>query len=422
MSQIIYSSGTRKSIRQSVGINSGHMLTGTATANGTATTLIDTYTLSPFALDEIKGRQIQINSAATTAAAVGEKAFINSFNPITCQATLYSTLTNAIKSTQEYEMWDKGITIEKVNNLINDCIISVTDEALQEKTDTTIATEYDKYEYPIPTGFVGIYSVERVSKIAMGETLSDCDSEWTGGTNATVSLDTEIMRTGSACNKIVVASGATTNEIIAHKTITSADCSNYDTIEFWFRSSVALSAADYAFCLDNTAACASPLETISLPAITANTWTKVQLTMANPVSDTGIVSIGLKQVVDKNALTICIDEVKILKAASRVFTEIPTNYWSVNKDDFTFKLTSEGLSSCGADAVLRLSGYSKPATLTDDTTASVIDPDFLVSMATARLLSADKDKVSQVSFYLAQAEKRKANLRTPVNPNTRMVI
>jgi len=78
------------------------------------------------------------------------------------------------------------------------------------------------------------------------------------------------------------------------------------TVTFWIRPSVALAAGDFAFVDDNSSNLASVLDTINLPAISANTWTYVTLTAPN--SGTAR-SYGFRQQVDKGAFTLDIDAI-----------------------------------------------------------------------------------------------------------------
>ena len=59
--------------------------------------------------------------------------------------------------------------------------------------------------------------------------------------------------------------------------------------------------------LDDTAACASPIKLLNLPAILANTWTLVEIDPGDMSACTAIISVGLKQVVDKGVMNIFID-------------------------------------------------------------------------------------------------------------------
>jgi len=115
---------------------------------------------------------------------------------------------------------------------------------------------------------------------------------------------------GSAYVRLTVASGAGV-ELLAYHDITSIDLSSYDSIGFWIRVDTGASAGVLAFVLDNTAACASPLETITLPPISPGTWTWVNLNFVTPANLTAVVSIGIKQLSDNGAMVVDIDQIVV---------------------------------------------------------------------------------------------------------------
>lgn len=146
--------------------------------------------------------------------------------------------------------------------------------------------------------------------------LHACDVVWDElvDGDVTASADTTVYKEGTASLKLVVADACAAGDKLATDNITSANLSTYHAITAWIRSTTALNASDIQILLDDTASCASPLESLNLPAITANTWTKVKLALATPASDTAIISVGVKMVVDKGAFTLYVDDIKAVKA------------------------------------------------------------------------------------------------------------
>lgn len=110
--------------------------------------------------------------------------------------------------------------------------------------------------------------------------------------------------------KCALNSSATTG-LVMTDAVTSMNLQSAKTICFDFYSTVALNAADFSFCLDDTASCASITKEINMPAISANTWTVVRLACGD-MSAAGlaaVISIGLKQLVDKGAMDLYIANV-----------------------------------------------------------------------------------------------------------------
>jgi len=142
--------------------------------------------------------------------------------------------------------------------------------------------------------------------------IEDCEDAWDELVDADVTstADTVDYEVGAASAKLVVADAATAEDILATEVITSSDISGYSYIRLWIKSSVATASGDLQLLLDDTAQCASPLETIDIPALTADTWVQVNIPLANHSSDTAIISVGLKYTVDIGACTIHLDDLQ----------------------------------------------------------------------------------------------------------------
>ena len=140
-------------------------------------------------------------------------------------------------------------------------------------------------------------------------TVDNCDAAWTAGSNVTASLDASDKKEGTNSVKLAVAAGAGSSQILGYRAISSMSFAGKTTIGFWVKSDIAIAANDLQLRLDDTAALASPLESLNIPALVANQWTKVYLTLATPSADTAIISVWLYQVVDKGAFNIWIDDI-----------------------------------------------------------------------------------------------------------------
>jgi len=142
--------------------------------------------------------------------------------------------------------------------------------------------------------------------------VEDCEDAWDELVDADVTstADTSDYKVGAASAKLVVADAVAAGDILATEAITSLDISGYTYIRLWIKSSVATNSGDLQLLLDDTAQCASPLETIDIPALTADTWTQVNLPLANRNNDTAIISVGLKYTVDIGACTIHLDDLQ----------------------------------------------------------------------------------------------------------------
>lgn len=195
----------------------------------------------------------------------------------------------------------------------------------------------DRLVYLTPKYEVGKILVTNASAIIYGGLeVDNCDDavvQWADGSggDVTPSRQTASPKDGTAFVRLTVAAGAGV-EILAYHNRAAIDLSAYDSVGFWIRSSVNMDAGDLQFLLDDTGACASPLETINIPALVANTWTWVNLALNDPSLLTAVISLGIKQAVDKGECTIDIDQVVAGDWAGQLktgdFITIGTNYTS----------------------------------------------------------------------------------------------
>ena len=153
---------------------------------------------------------------------------------------------------------------------------------------------------------------------ASAAVIEDCEDAWNEDTVAevTASADSSDKKVGSNSAKFAIGAAFTTG-IIGYEQLSATNISGAWCIRAWVKTSVATADGAIQLLLDNTAKCASPIETLDIPALLADTWTQVYLPLANPASDTAIISIGLKLNIDAGAQNIWIDDVNIVTPATR---------------------------------------------------------------------------------------------------------
>lgn len=375
----------RYQIRQSIGRAIG-VIVGEATSTVDTTSLIDTVNLLG-ADDEHNGKQVIIYDA-TGSIVDGEIQRVTDFAGSSNDATT-TAFTASITDGDKFEMWPYSIRISDVNDIINRAIIDASQEGLQPKQTTGNFTLSNIYEYAWLSGFEGVYMVEYVNNIGIEHDIHMCEAAWDElvDGDVTAALDTSFNVEGSGCLKLTVAAGCDANDILATDSIDSLDISDCDQVEVWIRSSVALDAGDLQLLLDNTAQCASAVESLDIPATLANTGTHHVISLANPESDTAIISVGVKMVTDKGAFTLYVDRIKAVKSTSREYRELNPKYFELVKGSTNYlKLTTAGKSVAGDNNNLRISGYALPSLMTADTDVCELDPEYVVSWSLAHLL------------------------------------
>lgn len=155
-----------------------------------------------------------------------------------------------------------------------------------------------------------------------GELIHSCEKPWTELVDADVTVSRVASLYGdpeSHAVKFAVGAGLSNGDIIATSKITQISLNKplvtpaedrFTHINFLIKTSLAIASGDLQLLLDDTASCGSPLETINLPAISADTTTKVSLVLANPSTDIALISVGLKYAANAKAVDITIDNIR----------------------------------------------------------------------------------------------------------------
>ena len=150
------------------------------------------------------------------------------------------------------------------------------------------------------------------------QAVEDCEDAWNEQVigNVTASLDETGHKVGSGSAKFEVADGFVTG-IIGSEAMGPLNLSAYTTIMAWVKSSVNLDAADWVILLDDSIECGSVIVAASIPVLTANVWKYIKIA-ADLSGCTAIISVGLRQDVDKGAMNFWIDQLAVAKAIAGI--------------------------------------------------------------------------------------------------------
>ena len=161
---------------------------------------------------------------------------------------------------------------------------------LDTDVDVTLPTDLDSYQ--------------------ADQVVDSCDSAWTAKANVTATEELAIKKEGTASAKLVIADVFTTGLVATHD-FSAIDISGYNSISFWIRSTSNLNKGVLQLVYDEDAACASPSQSTDIPALKADTWTKVSLTLSAAAADrNAVISVGINGVSDPGAITIYVDDVR----------------------------------------------------------------------------------------------------------------
>jgi len=399
---------TRKQLRQSIGYNLGAIYVSSASGNGDSTSLIDNTLIGGD--DNYKGYNALFTSGTNDGLFRRVSDFVESSTDLTVSPALSaSTATN-----DTYELWEQGYHPNAIHDFINQAIIDTTGQAYDPVEDFSLHADGNSLRYDVPSNISIINHLYYRSSVSFTR-LHSCNTAFdeTVDGDIAASTDTQDKRQGTASAKFIVDGAATGGEI-ATDSITSKDISRYDYLECWVKSTVATSAGNLKILLDDSASCASPLETLSVPALTADTWTYVRMQLSTPELDTAIISIGLEYDAELGACQVRLDDIKVVQNDTAVWQIFPKHLWKIDRSSRDLVLTDDGKFEAGY-ALLKISGGDKPATLDTDSGTTEIDDSYIIARATGLAFAAtsggpavDPDqKRQQAAFWFGVAEQAK---------------
>lgn len=334
----------------------------------------------------------------------------------------FATVTTAVDTADLAELHRK-FTASRYNTVINDAINVAADFFLIPAVDETLVVaawkEGDqrakRREYQIPSGFDYIDSV--YIETSPTHELIDCEAIGNEHSNVTRALDDDDYQQGSASVKHTVSASISDGDVICSFDLSAAeDLSMYQRIGFWIKVSGALAAADLELLLAADSAVATPIETIELPAVVANTWTFVRATLAAPLSDTAILSIGFEYDANKKANTIWIDDIRAVLEGQPYFAKtdkLDHRHWSIIPASIPLlKIHHSHFLKSGA--AIRLVGQTHQSVFTTDaeTETCAIPPEFIIQQAMVFLHQSkgQRDDMAAAQI-LTDAQRRKIQVK-----------
>ena len=409
---------TRKQIRVSVGYNLQALYVSSTTSTVDRTSVIDSTLRGG---DDAHNGKWVVQTSGTNDEEIRQ---VSDYTQSSTDMTVAPSFTNSVASGVTYELWNEQYNPARINDFIDQAVIEVTGRVYDPETDVSLHTDGTSTTFSIPSQFAMLNKIEQ-RKTVTSTRIHECGVTFDERTDSdfTQALDTQDKRQGSQSLKLTIASGASAGDFITDS-ITSKDISKYDYIEMWVKSTVATSAGNLKLLLDDSASCASPIETLSLPALTADTWTYCRMALSYPELDTAIISIGFEYDSDLGACVVWIDDIKAVIDASATWERLDSHLWSIDKSNRNLVFTLDGRSAARYN-LLRLTGGDQPAIMTADTSTCEIDEGYVVARATALALSASwglpapGEARRMAQFWMALSEQAKA--RMPILQGVRTV-
>jgi hypothetical protein len=420
---------TFEQLRLAVGYNLGAVTLIEADASGSTTTFLtdDLYG----GTSDHQGKYI-VHIGGGSSNNDGEKRRVISTAISSNRTTLttFPATTNSSANGHQAELWDQEYDPVRIEAYIDRAIIAATGRAFDPIENTSLHFDGKTRRFDIPSNIAMIKEV-MFRRSVKGTTVHACDrifDEKASQSNFTSAVDDQDSRSGASV-KLVIATAASDGDFVIDS-IDSVDLSKYTHLEGWVKATTTLAAADFVIRLDNGTVTgdSNDLEILSVPATTAaDTWTYFSIALANPETDTAIVSIGLEYNANQVANTVWFDQIQAVVNDSADWAPLPHHLWDIDKEARDLIVKPGGVRVAGY-SLMKLLGGDIPVLRTDDSTVNEIDDEYVISQATGLALMAHgggratdpDDRRRAAAPWLAIAAQRKRNM--PVLTNVRHVI
>ena len=353
------------------------------TGSGSTSTGVDAE--MPNADDHENGNHIVFTSGTNDGSIRIQTSYVGSSTTFTTRGDVLAAST---ADGDTYESWDEDMPPARVHDMLDRAVRTITRKGAPPSTDISLHTYRDRRNYEFPTAFVGLQHLNYRSSYTW-TSIHNCNTVFDElvDTDVTASADSKDYASGNSANKFVLASNLGATDIIASDSISSLDLSGYDTVEFWIKSTVALTAGQLRLRLSASASAAATTEELAIPATSAGTWTRHQVALANPHSDTAIISVGLIHTSDIGAATVWLDEVRAFVEDSSIWSRVSRANYTRDKDRRELVLNGTAYNQTRY-SLLKMEGYKKPTALTADSSTCDVEPEYLIMRTTAWLMRA----------------------------------
>ena len=413
-----FQSRTREQIRRSIAANLDQAPASSASGNGSTTTLVDANYIGGD--DEFNGGWLIFTSGTNDGLIRRVTDYASSTGTFTFKpAATASTATN-----DTYEYWRSEYPPARIHEFINQAIIQRTPRGLVIDEDESNHGHVLDSRYDIPSGMVAVSAVDYRSNYS-GKKVEEANAAWTQGTSVTAATDSEDWKAHNSSSRFYLSSVSAGT--VGYKDITSLNLSKYDTLEFWFKSSVAHTAGDLTIVLSSASALGSAKETINIPAASARTWTYMRVSLANPELDSAITSVGIKYVTGSSTRYVWLNDIKAVDSQSATYARMWGGNYRIDRESRKVFLTEPARREIGYK-LIRLVGYKLPSVLSADSSTCELDPDLVAARATSRAMFSlargratdPDDNDRRAAFFEGVAAQAERSLPA-IRPGTKLV-
>ena len=413
---------TREQLRQHIGRTLGAAYVSSATASGSTTTLVDNSIVLGGADTQI-GKWVRFTSGSndTLTRRVTDSSITSNVTTLT-----FMPAATASTASESYELWDSAYSPDYIDDFINQSILAATGWVYDPIENIELHGDGHQTRFDIPSDISMISKVEYRHKVSSTR-IHNCAVTFDETTDNEMSqeVDSKDFKLGGSSLKITTSAG---DGSFITDSISSLNISGYTHLEGWVKATSAIAAGDFNICLDNaTCTCdGNDKETLAVPAASADTWTFFRVELANPESDTAIISVGIEYNANSGTNTVRFDDLRVVHNDTAEWTTLDRRNWKIDKEARDLILVRDGQDAVGY-SLIKITGGDKPALLTSDSTTTEIDQDYIIANTVALALlsssggpATDPDAKRQLSAYWAQQAER-ARRSFPMLANVRSV-
>ena len=413
---------TREQLRQHIGRTLGAAYVSAATASGSTTTLVDNSIVLGGADTQI-GKWVRFTSGSndTLTRRVTDSSITSNVTTLT-----FMPAATASTASESYELWEGAYSPDDIDDFINQSIMFATGWVYDPIENIELHGDGKQTRFDIPSNISMISKIEYRHKVSSTR-IHNCAVTFDETTDNEMSqeVDSKDFKRGGSSLKITTSAG---DGSFITDSIASLNISGYTHLEGWVKATSAIAAGDFNICLDDaTCTCdGNDKETLSVPAASADTWTFFRIALANPESDTAIVSVGIEYNANSGTNTVRFDDLRVVHNDTAEWTTLDRRNWKIDKEARGLVLVRDGQDAVGY-SLIKITGGDKPALLTSDATATEIDEDYIIANTIALALLAssggpatDPDAKRQISAYWTDQAQR-ARRAFPMLVNIRSV-
>lgn len=377
---------TRKQVRQRIGVASGAInLDGGAiehTIDEAVSAAVFRDATLPFGTtDEHRGKWVVWTDSGSSV----ETRRISASNPDDQSITLSVPLGATPTSSGTYELWERESNPVAVHSFINDAITEVSRKGAVTVESDSFHTGGGIQAFTLDSAWMGVRSVEWRSSYK-GVTLATMDAAPDSLTATTaVALDSQDYREGTGAVRLTVAAGESSGTAIANSSFAAVDIRGYDRVEFWYKTSGAITSSGFVLQLMQGS---SAQVAVSLPASSGDRWVFHTASISSPENNSSVTAVQVSTgSSDMGASVVWLDHVRATRRYADVFSTVPRDFWEISQQNREVRIEQFNQPY----AMLRITGVRRPNELNSDSDVCEVDPNYVINHVRAQMLLAGAD-------------------------------